>query len=837
MASHETPHDTYPPNLFDDGQLRDPNLKNFLSQPQLSSVQTTSQQTSLTSPTDTSSSNPSPTDTLDSVSSDTSVTSEPASPPSSLQDSNVAGSSVSIDDRGSSDSDTEMADARSNFDDISNLSQPLPNTHVQSQDSAPDDLLGNINSLFRLLDLVDEHGSGGIVEKVVIDQRSLHRVLNIIQPGSYDSVSKINFKALDRLSIKPTGVYGNRSEIINFLSRVQYLDENSISLLSKVGGSDDSTSTLRSGLYLVLDPNHKFIGSSKSAYIIYWPEDTTWEDQAASSSVRLSPSQAEAFVWDANAHNKDLPEDQRDNDDDSRLFSFEVSKSLEQEEDAVGSDGFKILVESKLLPKDKKTSRVRLVPGEQKMALLTVKYERAQTQEDHRDENINALNLRHMISSKEHPLQLGDLKPNDIEILSSNGLRESHRGIFEAHEQRLRDLNEDRTASQRVDNKFIEDQILGISQESKTRFETLFASYMIEFIRHALEFGYDIGHGPEATAELHSMYSGLGKLEDEIKKKYKLDQVHDQEYQLLKSQWLFVEEYFDSNPGLSKHDQREFVDDVLSGAIVRADYKSSVPNNQSAGNIIDEIQAFGRTVLKAINEFQILIFAHIHTTRDLRPALAELLRRIQARLGQNLETVEKKVVNDQLDKIVSGEQHRRSALASSSRDAIYKEEKEKSFKRLVDELKEATISNSPPISRIHTTHTDKCLVIVSESDRKRIFIEDNITLEHSIKTTHGKVTLHHNSLGGSKCKFALDQTTRLLAIVHGQKDDLRLSIYIFDELFTNLRSRGSPIPLRNWYNQPVDINKVCFVSGAEEVCLIEESGRVRIFSLVTQQFR
>ncbi|KAF8690053.1 hypothetical protein RHS03_09010, partial [Rhizoctonia solani] len=909
MASHETPHDTYPPNLFDDGQLRDPNLKNFLNQPQLSSVQATSQQTSLTSPTDTCSSNPSPTDTLDSVSSDrdTSVTSVPASPPSSLQDSNVAGSSVSIDDRGSSDSDTEMADARSNFDDISNLSQPLPNTHFQSQDLAPDDLLGNINSIFRLLDLVDEHGSGGIVEKVVIDQRSLHRVLNIIQPGSYDSVSKINFKALDRLSIKPTGVYGNRSEIINFLSCVQYLDENSISLLSKVGGSDDSTSTLRSGLYLVLDPNHKFIGSSKSAYIIYWPEDTTWEDQAASSSVRrnrvtfmryltklsdqiialVSPSQAEAFVWDANAHNKDLPEDQRDNDDDSRLFSFEVSKSLEQEEDAVGSDGFKILVESKLLPKDKKTSRVRLVPGEQKMALLTVKYERAQTQEDHRDENINALNLRHMISSKEYPLQLGDLKPNDIEILSSNGLRESHRGIFEAHEQRLRDLNEDRTASQRVDNKFIEDQILGDKPRVKDEIRNA-VRVIYDRIYPALEFGYDIGHGPEATAELHSMYSGLGKLEDEIKKKYKLDQVHDQEYQLLKSQWLFVEEYFDSNPGLSKHDQREFVDDVLSGAIVRADYKSSVPNNQSAGNIIDEIQAFGRTVLKAISRGSSHqdtgpklsssartdasrrvpdpdFVAHIHTTRDLRPALAELLRRIQARLGQNLETVEKKVVNDQLDKIVSGEQHRRSALASSSRDAIYKEEKEKSFKRLVDELKEATISNSPHLCRADESHVpqpkldirhrfeftlqkgrlvefiqlirDKCLVIVSESDRKRIFIEDNITLEHSIKTTHGKVTLHHNSLGGSKCKFALDQTTRLLAIVHGQKDDLKLSIYIFDELFTNLRSRGSPIPLRNWYNQPVDINKVCFVSGAEEVCLIEESGRVRIFSLVTQQFR
>lgn len=40
-----------------------------------------------------------------------------------------------------------------------------------------------------------------LVEKVVIDQRSLHQLLNIIQPGSYDSVSKINFKALDNVAL------------------------------------------------------------------------------------------------------------------------------------------------------------------------------------------------------------------------------------------------------------------------------------------------------------------------------------------------------------------------------------------------------------------------------------------------------------------------------------------------------------------------------------------------------------------------------------------------------------------------------------------------------------
>ncbi|KAJ1300984.1 hypothetical protein OPQ81_003408 [Rhizoctonia solani] len=167
-----------------------------------------------------------------------------------------------------SDTDTQMADARSNFDESFDIDQDLDAQRVQNQDLGPDDLLKNIPNVFRLLDLVDEHGSGGIVEKVVIDQNSLHRVLNVVQPGSYDSVSKINFKALDDLSIKPTGIYGNRSEIITFLWKAQYLDETSVALLSRVNSPDDSTASLRSGLYLVLDPNHRFLGPSKNAYTV-----------------------------------------------------------------------------------------------------------------------------------------------------------------------------------------------------------------------------------------------------------------------------------------------------------------------------------------------------------------------------------------------------------------------------------------------------------------------------------------------------------------------------------------------------------------------------------------
>lgn len=64
-----------------------------------------------------------------------------------------------------------------------------------------------------------------------------------------------------------------------------------------------------------------------------------------------------------------------------------------------------------------------------------------------------------------------------------------------------------------------------------------------------------------------------------------------------------------------------------------------------------------------------------------------------------------------------------------------------------------------------------------------------------------------------------------------------LSIYGFDETFSSIRGRGSPLPLKGWYDTEVQIQKMCFVSGAEEICLVESSGRARILSLITQQFR
>jgi hypothetical protein len=52
---------------------------------------------------------------------------------------------------------------------------------------------------------------------VIIAQDSLRDFINKICPGAYASLTKVDFKALDNLAVKPMGVYGSREEIVKFL--------------------------------------------------------------------------------------------------------------------------------------------------------------------------------------------------------------------------------------------------------------------------------------------------------------------------------------------------------------------------------------------------------------------------------------------------------------------------------------------------------------------------------------------------------------------------------------------------------------------------------------------
>jgi hypothetical protein len=44
-------------------------------------------------------------------------------------------------------------------------------------------------------------------------------------PGAYASITKVDFKTLDRLMIKPLGIYGSKHEIVRLLRSIGAVED------------------------------------------------------------------------------------------------------------------------------------------------------------------------------------------------------------------------------------------------------------------------------------------------------------------------------------------------------------------------------------------------------------------------------------------------------------------------------------------------------------------------------------------------------------------------------------------------------------------------------------
>ena len=65
-----------------------------------------------------------------------------------------------------------------------------------------------------------------LVDKIVIAQQSLQEFINALSPGAYSSITKVDFKVLDNLILKPFGIYGSKEEIVRFLCEIKAVDDN-----------------------------------------------------------------------------------------------------------------------------------------------------------------------------------------------------------------------------------------------------------------------------------------------------------------------------------------------------------------------------------------------------------------------------------------------------------------------------------------------------------------------------------------------------------------------------------------------------------------------------------
>ncbi len=139
------------------------------------------------------------------------------------------------------------------------------------------------------------------VDKIIIAQESFGKFANDICPGSYQSMTHVKFTSLDTFSVKPIGLYGSKSELVRFLKDLGVVEDNMYvlvrysfhmlitilhcSALLLVENTENTAGvaqpTLRSGLYFLCHPFDKSV-----VYVVYWPEDTTWDDNATSTVHR-----------------------------------------------------------------------------------------------------------------------------------------------------------------------------------------------------------------------------------------------------------------------------------------------------------------------------------------------------------------------------------------------------------------------------------------------------------------------------------------------------------------------------------------------------------------------
>lgn len=63
-----------------------------------------------------------------------------------------------------------------------------------------------------------------IVDKIIISQQSLGRFINDVCPGAYQSMTHVNFSALDHVLVQPLGLYGSKSELVRYMEDMSLVD-------------------------------------------------------------------------------------------------------------------------------------------------------------------------------------------------------------------------------------------------------------------------------------------------------------------------------------------------------------------------------------------------------------------------------------------------------------------------------------------------------------------------------------------------------------------------------------------------------------------------------------
>lgn len=805
--------------------------------------------------------------------------------------------------------------------------QYKPPTALAEPNNSDLDLLSRIPGLFRLLDLYCEMGSNGAVDKIIIDQESMGRAMNAIRKGTYKSISRINFPALDGVSVRPIGIYGSKSAIVEFLVNLQVVDRALAKRLNTpIDRYGQLSPYLRSGIYLLIGPEPSIsqVPSSPIIYIIYWPEDETWDDNARSSVQKnrvtfmrfltklapdmrplISEEHSSALVWKydlegADQETQEESSSDEDSDEDDRIVAFEVAKRSNEEEGAQLYPGFKLRHPTLDTSQD---TQVYLAPGETSQAIIAITTRDVGFKTQIIKKVFNGSYLRSELERNKTILLGADFDEPGVQILFEIGALP-----LEAHklysQYKYRNMKEEPGFSD------LREKIMPPLQSKLSELKKQ-VGFMVRG-RFVEGYGEMVAEGestdPDSKWTPDDIVSFLSAAPAALKEynNYTVDRIpvkiDSTEYKSLKKHFRTVQETIrDSTPDKKRNlleaivkenteqgstatpEKTRWIKKVWSKAEtkwsdLRRGFRFSLDHDDLAlweemekhSNDTDYhpvIQAIKQS-LAAWIENQIEQESDVLSqsiTRQIRKATEErMLQDYSAeQFALFLATLRECLAPDPADqyKITLWSLERDSIVYNEARFFLHATvamptppfqvhtmtqiEMKADDMQLLDENPDytPTLSISPfPVIRTTQTTTSILYMQLLNHGRRAFYALQSpsgidIYLINTRDTSFNNRQKHIAARENRKLFFAVDEQTRLVACAYTSEGRSFMQVYTMDRDFATLQQRGAPDELTKWYQDgPLRISRVCFFSGSEEICLLESSGRIRVYSLQSRAF-
>ncbi|KAI6143616.1 hypothetical protein BKA82DRAFT_3983845 [Pisolithus tinctorius] len=826
------------------------------------------------------------------------------------------------------------------------------------------DLASSVKGLYRILDLITEQGSGGLVDKIIISQNSLETFINLVSPGAYVSMTKVNFKALDHYIVKPVGVYGSKEEIVRFFSELRVVDDAlAAQLLADPNTFGPTKPTLRSGLY-VLRPTEPY-GQTEQIFVVYWPQENTWDDSAPSQFRRnrvtfmryltkmcdqvvalISSVHAQTIVW--NDGDKDVNGARDEDCEGNRIIKCVVDRTTEQEESVQVREGFKVasgLITYAGSVSEASAEQGQLKPfllfGETAQGLMTAQHQAARRVADpFKARSLTPLQLEGYLMSDSLCLS-ESLDDQALGILVRGGLKKrfpdectkwtQELDAVGAHCKKMRtdEFGKIRASFDKEEENLtlaIYDAVMDIHhspipecikqphQVSSTlvnvisiilpylsvSFQEIAALYpkvgevfqlnirpvetissskfgeikdrlclLVEFISRVGEISKTHRHAIAKAATKEGYRAAQYAMRDAFKN----------------SSTAYTTQLSDNHSALLIYNPTEDVLPLMGHRVLREALGKA--NNISDSQFLKEIvnaeviqeepelkrlveeatlqvqPSLAATIPRVVKKLVGLVrqvqeetmkeSIKVHTEsreeqakRELRLQLIrhvnDVTRQIQQRHTFSIESVESKSYYSSQYKVSGVRETREEPMTYFTVHTMSLTEQDKHSLQL-----DASIVPSPhfrfkyefrlaqgyTILRAQLLEGEKLLLIVLDRVGNLMVYLDRLTAIDAIISQGRGKSLNREKIG-QDFVLAFDESKRMLSIV--SSDKLLLHIFVYDDT-RGFQAVGSSIDLNSWYNKGTSIRHSCFVSGSEELLLVDSLAQARIYSLVTMQFR